>query len=73
MSGNDENWYIRWEIHRWLDNLWKNHEEREMYYERIAAELGIPKNECHISKLNKEQLDKTLELVKKWWKEKYDR
>ena len=73
MSGDDKFWFQRWELHRWFDNLWKNHEEREMLYQKLAKELGIEKEQCHFATLNEEQLNKALVIVKKWWFEKYDR
>lgn len=76
MSG-DEHWFIRWEIHRWFDRLWKNGnkkdgEHREELYCKLAEELGIPREQCHFATMEKELLDKALVIVKKWWFEKYD-
>ena len=70
--GSDENWYIRWELHRWFDKLWKNGKERNELYTKLAEELGIEKEQCHFATMNKEQLEKALVIVKKWWLEKYD-
>lgn len=61
----------RVELHRWFDKLWKNHTEREMYYDKLAAALG--KSECHFSQMTMEELKKAEKIVKKWWLEKYDR
>ena len=62
---------MRVELHRWFDKLWKNHEERAKYYDKLAAALG--KSECHFSQMTMEELKKAEEIVKKWWLEKYDR
>ena len=61
----------RRELHQWFDKLWKGHSEREMYYDKLAAELG--KSECHFSQMSMKELEKAEKIVKKWWLEKYDR
>lgn len=68
--GNKETRLKRQELHRWFDKLWRNRVDREMYYNKLAAALG--KNECHFSQMTMEELNKALEIVKKWWLEKYD-
>ena len=62
----------RAEIHDWSDKLWKNHDERDMYYGKLAQELGIEKEQCHFGMMESEMLEKALKIVKKWWFEKYD-
>lgn len=62
----------RAEIHDWFDKLWKNHDERDMYYGKLAQELGIEKENCHFGMMESEMLEKALKIVKKWWFEKYD-
>ena len=62
----------RAEIHDWFDKLWKNHDERDMYYGKLAQELGIEKEQCHFGMMESEMLEKALKIVKKWWFEKYD-
>ena len=61
------------EAHKWFDKLWKNHEERDNYYIRLANELNIPYEECHFSTMSLEQIEKALPIIKKWWFEKYDK
>lgn len=61
----------RRELHQWFDKLWNNRNEREMYYDKLAVELG--KSECHFSQMTMEELEKAEKIVKKWWIEKYDR
>ena len=63
----------RAEIHDWFDKLWKNHDERDMYYGKLAQELGIEKEKCHFGMMESEMLEKALKIVKKWWFEKYDK
>lgn len=63
----------RREVHVWFDRLYETHEEREKCYERLAAELGIEKENCHFAWMSMEMLEKALVIVKKWWWEKYDR
>ena len=65
-------WKKKNEVHQWFDKLWRNHNERDQYYIRLAGELGLTYEECHFSLMNEEQLDKALKIVKKWWMEKYD-
>ena len=60
-------------VHTWFDKLWRNHEERDQYYKKLAVEMGMTDEECHFSLMNSEQLDKALIIIKKWWWEKYDR
>lgn len=69
--GNHETRTLRRELHTWFDKLWRNREERAMYYDKLAVALN--KSECHFSQMTTEELKKSLELVKKWWFEKYDR
>lgn len=60
----------RRELHQWFDKLWRNNAEREIYYDKLAKALG--KDDCHFSQMSMEELNKSLELVKKWWFQKYD-
>lgn len=60
----------RRDVHRWFDKLWKNHEERVYWYKRLADALQM--EECHFSQMNKEELSRATEIIKKWWLEKYD-
>ena len=61
----------RRDLHEWFDKLWANRQEREIYYDKLAAELGM--SDCHFSQMSMEELDKAEKIVKKWWLEKYDR
>ena len=63
---------MRRKIHLMFDNFWKNHAERESYYQKLADEMGISKEECHFSWFSKEELDKAYKILLKWWREKYD-
>ena len=68
LLGNKKN-----EVHQWFDKLWRNHEERDQYYKRLGQEMGLSYEECHFSLMNEKQLDQALEIVKKWWWEKFDK
>ena len=57
-------------VHRWFDKLWHNHEEREMWYHKLAQEMNM--EECHFSQMNLEELNQALDIIKKWWMQKYD-
>lgn len=61
----------RRELHQWFDKLWKNHEEREKYYDKLANALG--KSECHFAQMSMEELEQAEKIIKKWWFEKFDR
>lgn len=61
------------EAHKWFDKLWRNHEERDYYYRRLAEAMNMTYEECHFRFMNEEQLDKAIKIIKKWWFEKYDR
>ena len=63
----------KYEAHLWFDKLWRNHSEREYYYQKLADELGIPKDQCHFSKMSDEMRELAMVYIKKWWWEKYDR
>ena len=71
--GNEQTKAKRKEIHLWFDRLYQRHNDREQLYYKLAAELGIEKEQCHFSQMSDEMLDKSLEIVKKWWWEKYDK
>lgn len=68
-----ELWKKKDEAHKWFDKLWKNHEERDVYYRRLAEELNMTYEECHFSMMTIDQLEKAIVVIKKWWFEKYDR
>lgn len=69
----DELWHKRKEAHNWFDKLWKNHEERQVMYKRLADYLGFEDVEdCHFATMSEENLKKSIEILKKWWFEKYD-
>lgn len=63
----------RAEIHDWFDKLWRNHDEREIMYQKLANELGIERENCHFGMMESEMLDKAIVIIKKWWFEKYDK
>ena len=69
---NFETRKMRAEIHDWFDKLWKNHNERQAMYQKLANELGIPVDECHFGQLSDDDLQRAYTIVKKWWWEKYD-
>lgn len=69
----DKYWHYKRECHKWFDSLWRNHDEREVYYQKLADYLGIPKDKCHFSSMTQEQYEKSIEIIKKWWFEKYDK
>ena len=63
----------RAECHQWFDKLWTSHAGRNQLYAKLADELGIDREECHFSRMCEKDLDKSLHILKMWWKKKYDR
>ena len=63
----------RREVHQWFDNLYSNHDEREMLYEKLALALGIDREDCHFGLMSDEMLEKALAIIKQWWWEQFDR
>lgn len=63
----------RRECHTWFDKLWEKHNDREKWYLKLSKELGIPREKCHFGTMSDSQLDRSLEIIKKWWLEKYDK
>ena len=41
--------------------------------EFIAKELGINESDCHFAYMSLDLLNKTEQILLKWWREKYDR
>lgn len=66
-------WKKKHLAHQWFDKLWKNHTEREKYYQLLADKMEMPKEKCHFSQMTMAQLDKAIEFIKEMWWEKYDR
>lgn len=58
--------------HLWFDRLWRNHEERDEYYKKLAAEMKIPYEKCHFSLMNEKQLDEAIKIIKRMWWNKFD-
>lgn len=65
--------YMRNECHKWFDKLWKDHQERDVYYHQLADALGIDYEQCHFATMSADQLEMALEIVKNWWFVKYDK
>lgn len=63
----------RADAHHWFDKLWSKHEDRENLYTQLAQEMGIERNECHFGMFDEAQCDKAIEIIKKWWLEKFDK
>ena len=63
----------RKECHQWFDKLWTNREQRIKLYSRLAQELGLSETQCHFATMSDTQLDQSLLLLKKWWREKFDK
>ena len=59
--------------HNMFDKFWKNREDRTKLYQKLAEEMGIPFEECHFGYFTLEELEKSYQILLKWWREKYDK
>lgn len=59
--------------HKIFDEFWKTKEERTSLYQKLAAEMNIPFEECHFGWFTMEELEKSRKILLKWWREKYDK
>lgn len=64
---------LRQRNHAMFDKFWRNKAERSKYYDKLAEEMGIPPEECHFSWFSVEELEKSYQIMLKWWREKYDK
>ena len=62
----------RLEVHKLLDRFWRSSQGRTKKYEKLAEELGIPVENCHIAYMDINMLNKVEQILLKWWREKYD-
>lgn len=69
---NEETKKLRHDCHLWFDKLWRNRDDREIWYDRLADYLGIDRQDCHFGAMEKDMLLKALDIIKKWWLERYD-
>lgn len=70
---NKEMREMRQKNHKLFDQLWRNRSERSELYIKLSKELGIDAEECHFGCFTMEQLQKSHEILMRWWREKYDR
>lgn len=56
---------LKRDCHKYLDQLWTTHKEREECYRWLAKKLKIPLRYCHIDRLNTQQLLKARRLLRK--------
>lgn len=54
---------LRCKCHSIFDHRWHNRKERSEEYRKLAARLGLPEEECHFAKMDKETLKKALEVL----------
>ena len=64
---------MRIKVHRLFDKFWKNNKQRQECYQRLEKELGINESDCHFAYMSLDLLNKTEQILLKWWREKYDR
>lgn len=63
----------RVEVHKLLDRFWRSQTGRTKKYSKLAQELGINEEDCHIAYMDLETLKKAEQILLKWWREKYDK
>lgn len=64
---------LRQRNHDMFDKFWKNRQQRSKFYNKLAEEMGIPPEECHFAWFSIEELEKSYQIMLKWWREKYDK
>ena len=64
---------LRQKNHDMFDKFWRNKAERKECYDKLAAEMGIPTEECHFGYFDADQLNSAYTILIKWWYAKYDR
>lgn len=64
---------LRQRNHAMFDKFWKNKKQRSDYYNKLAEEMGISPEECHFSWFSVEELEKSYQIMLRWWREKYDK
>lgn len=53
--------------HAMFDTFWvKQPKKRNQYYQKLADEMGVKKEECHFGYFGKEELIKAIEIIKEW-------
>lgn len=57
---------MKMKCHELFDALWQNREQRNFMYEKLAAALGIPKEECHFGYFDLTMLHKAYEVLQEW-------
>ena len=72
LLANQEMAVLRQRNHDMFDHFWKNRAERTKMYKKLADAMGIPFEECHFGYFNVEELEKSYQILLKWWWEKYD-
>lgn len=64
---------LRQRNHAMFDKFWKNKKQRTKYYNKLAQEMGMTEEECHFAWFNKEELERSYQIMLRWWREKYDK
>lgn len=57
---------MKMKCHDLFDGLWSNREQRLFLYEKLAANLGIPVQECHFGYFNLDMLNKAYAVLQEW-------
>lgn len=63
----------RIEVHKLLDRFWRSQRGRSKRYEKLAAELGIEVENCHLAYMDYDTLCRAEQIILKWWRDKYDK
>jgi len=63
---------MRIKVHKLLDRFWRSQGGRTKRYEKLAEELGIEPNDCHLAYMQLDTLKQAEQILLRWWREKYD-
>ena len=72
LLANEEMRKMRQRNHDMFDKFWKNKQQRTKMYKKLAEEMEIPEEECHFAYFSIEELEKSYQIMLKWWRDKYD-
>lgn len=64
---------LRQRNHAMFDKFWKDKNQRSKFYRKLANEMGITEEDCHFAWFTIEELEKSYQIMLRWWREKYDK
>lgn len=64
---------LRIRNHNMFDKFWKNKAQRQECYLKLAKEMELTEEECHFAWFDEKELERSYQIMLRWWREKYDR